>query len=401
MKRYFGAQLKRLARLLPTVAVVGLILLAALAAVLFSFAKFTADSANDQKLRVAVTGDTNNLYFRMGMSMLQSMDSSRYTLEMVHMNEDEARRELEQGRISAYAVFPDGFMKEALRGNVLPVRCVLSAGSTGLMPLFKEEIAGVVELIMNESQKGVFALQDSLAEAKKPYGKHADRLAMKFVTVILNRDKMYTVEEIGVGDGLPVMTSLICGFAVLLLWLIGLPYASTMIRRDAALSRLLASNGYGALKQVTAEYAAYTAVLAPLTAAIAMGGLLFATDKTAGASALLVLRALPLLFLAAAFGLCVFSFVRDVVSGTLLAFFGAVALGYASGCLYPLYAFPPSVQALAPFLPTGLSRMYLEHLLLDRVSLTALGGVLLYTVLFWAIAVWLRHRRLVDRGSNV
>ena len=401
MKRYVLLQWKRLAKRLPTVAVVGVLLLAALATVLFAFAKFSADSADNQKMRVAITGDTDNWYFRFGLTALSSMDNTRYTLEMVPMSEEEARAALESGTIAAYAVFPDKFIDEALRGNVMPVRCVLSAGSTGLMPLFKEEIASVVELMLNESQKGVFALQGALDDAGLPYGDKLDRLAMKYFTVILNRDKVYTVEEIGGGEGLPVATSLVCGLAVMLLWLIGLPYATTMIRRDAALSRLLASNGYGAVRQVTAEYAAYLAVLAPLVAVLAVTGLTLATEMTVWQSVRLTLGVMPLLFLAAAFGLCVYSLVRDVVSGVLLAFFGAVSLGYASGCLYPLYAFPLSVQAIAAFLPTGLSRMFLESLLLDTVSLPALGGVVAYTVLFWAIAVWMRHRRLVDRGSNV
>lgn len=401
MKHYFLLQWKRLAKLLPTVAVVGLLLLAGLATVLFAFAKFSSESADNQKLRVAVTGDTENTLFQFGLTALSSLDNTRYTLELVEMGEEEARRALEQGRISAYAVFPEGFTEEAMYGNILPVRCVLSAGSTGLLPLFKEEIASVVELMLNESQKGVFALQDALHDAGKPYGNHADLLAMKYFAVILNRDEVYAVTEIGSGGGLPVATSLICGLAVMLLWLIGLPYATAMIRRDTALSRLLASNGYGAAKQVTAEYAAYTAVLAPLVAVIAVVGLPLATEMTVGESVWLTLRALPLLLLAAAFGLCVFSLVRDVVSGMLLAFFGAVSLGYVSGCLYPLYAFPLSVQSLAAFLPTGLSRMYLESLLLEDVSMPALGGVLLYTVLFWMIAVCMRHHRLVDRRSNV
>ena len=401
MKRYFTLQWKRLAKLLPTVAVVGLLLLAGLAAVVVTFAKYSENSADNQRLRVAMSGDTDDTFFQLVMTAFTTMDNSRYTLDMVIMDEEEARRELENGRISAYIVFPEGFSQAAMYGNILPARCVLSAGTSGLMPLMKEEIAGVVELMLNESQKGIFALADIVDDLKLPSGDYTDELALQYFAVILNRDDVYRVEEIGGGNGLPLATSLICGFAVMLLWLIGLPYATTMIRRDMALPRLLASNGYGAWRQVTAEYAAYVAVLAPLVLVIALGGLIFATEQGVSESVWLVLRAAPLLLLGAAFGTCVYSLVRDVVSGVLLAFFGALALGYASGCLYPLYAFPLSVQAIAVWLPTGFSRMYLEGLLTDTASWSALGGVLAYTVIFLAIAVWSRHRRLADRGSNV
>ena len=94
MKRYFTLQWKRLAKLLPTVAVVGLLLLAGLAAVVTTFAKYSENSADNQRLRVAMSGDTDDTFFQLVMTAFTTMDNSRYTLDMVIMDEEEARREL-------------------------------------------------------------------------------------------------------------------------------------------------------------------------------------------------------------------------------------------------------------------------------------------------------------------
>lgn len=401
MKMYYGLQAKRLARLLPCVAVIAVLLLAGASVMLSAFGQYDADRADNTVLRVGVAGDTNNPYFEFGMSALKTLDSSRFAVELVAMGEDAARRSLENGEISAYIVVPDGFTEAALRGEIQPIPCVVSSGTSGLVSLFKTEIADVVRDLLVESQKGIYGLSQSLSQVGEPQGDHADRLALRFVTLILRRDTLYEVTEHGGVDGLPLLPSLVCGVAVVLLWLIGMPYASVLIQRDVALSRVLAAKGYTSFRQIACEYAAYVTVLVPPVYALA--SVVFAVDigLSVAEKIRLLTAAFPLLLLAAAFLLWVFSLVRDVVSGMLTAFLAVISLGYISGCLYPLYAFPVMVQAVGAWLPTAVSRRYLAALLQGERALLLFGAVLAYTVVFLAAAVWARHRRLMDGRGGV
>ncbi|MBE6758365.1 MAG: ABC transporter permease [Ruminococcaceae bacterium] len=401
MKTYYDLQVKRLARLLPCVAIIAVLLLAGASVVLSAFSQYDTDRAENTVLRVGVAGDTNNPYFEFGMSALKTLDSSRFAVELVAMEEATARRLLENGEITGYVVVPEGFTEAALRGEIRPITCVVSSGTSGMVTLFKTEIADVVRDLLVESQKGVYGLSQSLRDAGQPQADHTDRLALRFVTLILRRDKLYEVTEHAGVDGLPLLPSLVCGISVVLLWLVGMPYASVLIRRDAALGRVLAAKGYTPLMQTTAEYAAYVTVLAPPVYALA--ALVFFADIgiTAGEKVRLLLAALPLLLLAAAFLLFVFFLVRDVVSGMLTAFFAVVALGYISGCLYPLYAFPVAMQTAGAWLPTGVSRRYLAALLQGEGALPLLCAVLGYTALFFAAAVWARRHCVVNERGGV
>ncbi|MBE6767563.1 MAG: ABC transporter permease [Ruminococcaceae bacterium] len=401
MKIYYGLQVKRLARLLPCVTLIAVLLLAGAVAVLSAFARHTVTREENTVLRVGVAGDTDNPYFEFGMTALQTLDSSRFAVELVAMEENAARRSLESGDIAAYVVVPEGFTEAALRGEILPIPCVVSAGTSGMVSLFKAEIADVVRDLLVESQKGIYGLSQSLAETGQPQKDHADRLALRLVTLILHRDKLYEAEEHGGADGLPLLPSLICGVAVALVWLIGLPYASALIRRDTALCRVLSAKGYTPLMQTAAEYAAYVTVLVPPVYALA--ALVFAVDMgmTAGEKAGLLLAAFPLVMLAAAFLLLVFYLVRDIVSGMLAAFFGAVALSYVSGCLYPLHTFPVAMQTVGAWLPTAFSHRYLAALVQGEGTLLLLCGVLGYTLLFFAAAVLVRYRRLNEGRGGV
>lgn len=399
MKMYYRLQLKRLLRLLPCVLLIAVLLLAGAGVVLAAFTTHTASREENTVLRVGVAGDTNNPYFEFGMTALKTLDSSRFAVELVSMEESTARRSLENGDITAYVVVPEGVTEAALRGEIRPIPCVVSAGTSGLVSLFKAEIAGVVRDLLVESQKGIYGLSESLYETGQPQKDHADRLALRFVTLILRRDKLYEVEERGGADGLPLLPSLLCGVAVVLVWLIGLPYASVLIRRDTALCRVLAARGYTPLMQTAAEYGAYVSVLAPPVYALA--ALVFAVDvgMAVGEKVRLLLAAFPLVMLAAAFLLLVFFLVKDVVSGMLTAFFAVVALGYVSGCLYPSYAFPVAVQTVGAWFPTALSRRYLAALVQGEGALPLFCGVLGYTFLFFAAAVLVRRRRLEGRGG--
>ncbi len=401
MKTYYELQVKRFARLLPWVAVIAVLLLLGAAAVLTSFVQYDASREENTALRVGVAGDTNNPYFAFGMTALKTLDSSRFTVELVAMEEETARRSLENGEIAAYVVVPEGFTEAALHGEIHPIPCVVSSGTNGMVSLFKTEIADVICELLVESQKGIYGLSQSLSDADLPQTDHADRMALRFVTLILHRDELYEVDEVGGTAGLPLLPSLICGVAVVLLWLIGLPYAAVVIRRDAALCRVLAAKGVTPLRQTATEYAAYVTVLVPPIYALASVVFFVDIGLSAGDKLRVLLAVLPLLLLAAAFLLCVFFLVRDVISGMLAAFFSVVALGYVGGCLYPSYAFPAALQTLGAWLPTGVSHRYLAALLQGEGALPALGGVLVYTLLFFLAAVLLRYRRVVEEGGGV
>ncbi len=396
MKTYFGLQLKRFAKRLWLVAVVLVALLLGASAMVYAITQQNSDDTSNQKMRVGIVGETDDPYLSFGLKLFQSMDSSRYTVKMERMDESRARRQLESGKLSAYLVLPENFLDEAMRGNIQPIECVMTAGTKGLVTLFKEEISRVICTMVVETQKGIYGT-DAAYDANGLTFRDWDRISLKYVNMILDRDELYEVEETGVTEGLPFLPSLICGLAVLLLWLAVLPYATVLVTREDSLFCLLRARGLCAWQQVAAEYAALVAVLLPLVWFITAVGAVALSESPWR----LLLAAVPLLLLAAAFHYFLFGCVRNVVSGLLLSFFLTVALGYVGGCLYPLQAFPVSVQKASAFLPTALSHRLAAQVLCEESCVASLLFVLAYTVAFLALAALVRHRRLARWGGGL
>ena len=139
MARYVLTQCKRLWRILPVALCVTALLLGGLAVAGTYLLDDTANQDN-QKIKLAVAGETDHTFMQLGFAALTSFDNTRFSMEVLRLTEDEAESALRQGEISAYVVIPDGFVEAAMKGHVLPLRFVSHANAGDLVALFKAEI---------------------------------------------------------------------------------------------------------------------------------------------------------------------------------------------------------------------------------------------------------------------
>lgn len=407
MRTYVWLQLKRAARLLPFVLVVALILFGALLAIFRAVLQQVEEEVaqNAIPVHVAVTGDTDYPYFDLVLSAVKNLDTSRYAIEIIKMTEEQAKKELEADRISAYAVLPDDFVEEALRGRIKTITYVTTTGLTDAMSLFKEEITAVISDILAESQKGVYGIGNALDD--NGHGdisyERLNELNLKYIDLILDRSRLYSVEQVEAkGEDMPLQIELFSGIAVLFVFLTSLPYALIYIKKDRALEQTLAARGFSPMGQLLCEYTAYTVAVFALFFAVLTALAPFTGEGLSGipGGARLIsfaVELLPVIVTVTAFGFMIFELAGNLVSGVLLHFFLSLALCYVSGCLYPLYAFPQSVQDTAVYLPTAMAREYLSGCLTEASTIDPLIGMGLYTVLFIGVAVVVRHRRIVGK----
>ena len=95
MKRYWKVQLRRLIRPLPWALLTVLVILAAL--LLLARGVMEDARQDNQKMKVAVVGIQEDPLLQMGLVALQNMDASRYSLELLEMDEAQAKAALEKG----------------------------------------------------------------------------------------------------------------------------------------------------------------------------------------------------------------------------------------------------------------------------------------------------------------
>ena len=314
------------------------------------------------------------------------------------MTESEAAAALRQGNLDAYAVIPEGFMDQAMKGNLKTLRFVSHAGAGDLVALFKTEITRVVSDLVIGAQKGVFGMEHTLREnqlAHKLPGQK-DALALQYVDYILLRDKVYSVEALGVSDSLTLGDTLICGLAVLLVLLMCLPFAPVMVASDGALARMLHARRLSAPRQVLAQFGAYALTLTAMVAVPLLAVPLLLPNVLAVSLWAMVLRLLPVLFCLAALSFALYSLTDHLIGGVLAHFFGTLALCFVSGCLYPVFFFPAGVQQVANRLPTGLARTQLAGCLTGANTTETALWLMGYGALFLLVATLLRLRRIKE-----
>ena len=162
----------------------------------------------------------------------------------------------------------------------------------------------------------------------------------------------------------------------------------------AFFARMLHARRLTAPRQLTAEFAAYGLMLALMVALPLTAVAVLAPDRLAVSLPEAVLRVLPVLLMLAALSFLLYSLADHLIGGVLVHFFGTLALCFVSGCLYPVYFFPPAVQVVANRLPTGIARTQLAGCLTGADATETTLWLAGYSVLFLLVAGVLRLRRM-------
>lgn len=398
MKKYFVLQIKRVAKQLPSVLVITLLLFIGLAVILYGALSMFYGGEGNKRFYVAIAGDTDDTYLRWGLSAVQSIDDGRFSIEILEMEESAAQKALEKGEISAYAVLPEGFMDNAVTGVIEPITYVTAAGMEGIASVFKKEITQLITDIVVYSQKGVYGLSDALQAngmGQDMYN-YMTELSLQFAELIFHRDALYSVKELGISDGLSTPEYYVCAILVMTLMLIGIPFAAIHIKKDYAFCRLLRSRGFSSARQIGCEYTVHLLTLMLQVGILLLfAGLVLRLQPIFGESFPedLPVKLIPVVIMVAAWNIMLFEVTDNMVSGLLLHFFAVISLCYVSGCIYPVYAFPKTIQQLAMWLPTGVARGYLATCFTYKAAGKSLMGLLLYSVLFIGIAIWVRLRK--------
>ena len=123
MGKYFLIQIKRLGRILPIVLCVMAVLFGG---IYFAYKSLVAQWSDPSKfgtISVGVVGTANDRMLNLGLNALQSIDATDVSVELVPMEESQANISLQNGSISAYVVFPEGFMDNADRNHKASSLC--------------------------------------------------------------------------------------------------------------------------------------------------------------------------------------------------------------------------------------------------------------------------------------
>ena len=391
MRRFFvytGLQCKRALRLLPHTLAVLLLLACGAALAAAGLSARRADDASRRMALVGVVGDDSNPYVRVGVDALETFDTAREELKFVFLDERSAIDALRAGRLSAFLYLPDGFVESIYAGEIRPIRFVTMEGAAGIDSVLSAELAAAVARLMLETNNAEYGAMRYAADFRPdvdPYEMDG-ALVDRYFSMVLTRDRLFSVKLIGLADTLSFGGYFFCGIFVAFLLLAGIGASPLCSRRSAALGTLLRAQGFGALRQTLGEFIAFylLLLLGALTAAAIALPLLrrsgldipelrtLSGDALAGTLALLVLSIASMQFF-------LYELVPSVLGGISLQFLCAAVQGYVCGCFYPYSFFPDALQRFGALLPA--------HASLRRLSAVLRGsGAGVWAVLAWAPA---------------
>lgn len=408
MKKYFCLQIKRIIGMLPVILSVALLLCAATSVIFAVMIKLDSSGEERQKVTIGIVGDTSDSFLGIGIKALENFDSSRFAIEFTETDEEKAKALLQKGEIAAYAVIPDDFIDSLVYGKIEKIKYYTTADSIGISAIFEKEVTQVVSDILVQSQKGVYGLANAMTDNGAGYDavNKMNELCVDYIDLIINRTSMGNNEIIGVADGLSIQCYFLCSIATLLMFLFGITFISIYVKSDKSLNKIMYANGATAPKQILCEYSAYFLLMYLLVALTAVSfsmvdglrsmipefefmgfneGLTFAV------------KLIPLVAMISAFHFMLFELTSDIVSGVMLQFVTSVSLAYISGCLYPIYFFPETVQNISVFLPVGAARSYISECMVQKPLSFSFIAVILYFVLFLLLTMYIRNCRIKGR----
>lgn len=217
---------------------------------------------------------------------------------------------------------------------------------------------------------------------------------------------MYSVETLGIGDGLTFSMYMFCGMSVVFLMLTTLVYAPLYIKSDYSLNRIMYIKNRSSVMQVLCEFTAF--FVSMILVCVAVFTALSVFDKFTGVFENMgmtqnfnvisfAFKMIPVVFMVSALSFLIFEINKSLISGVLLQFFISVALCYASGCIYPVYTFPDTIQILSKYLPTGVARGYLAECVSNGTDTVKILFLLLFSVLFVGVSILVRRRKIAAK----
>lgn len=401
MNKYFCLQFKRLFKFSPYIFLVSSFFVLVILLCGYGYYVKEKNNPQNQKIKIGVVGESDINQLQMGLLALESFDETKHILDFELMTEQDAIFALNKDQIVAYMIFPEGFVDNILAGSVKTVSFVTKSDVLGIDLMFKEELTKAVSSLLIEAQKGVYGIQYLLDNnGYSRYSlKYLNKMNIEYIKFIINRNQMYEVTEIGVGENLSFIEYIITGLIVFLFMLFFLPFSFLYTKRDYSINQLLQTKGFGALNQITSEVFSLTFFQSSFIFIIFFITKILFSEVLPG-FLLFIITIISIMFLLSCFTLFICEISNNILNSLLLNFFLTVILCYISGCFYPIFTMPEFFQHLSSFLPSGRIFKLISNVFQLTKSfnfiqfLMNLLSVLLYGLLFLIITVLFRRQKI-------
>jgi len=395
-RAYLKVQIKRLLRVLPMAVLFNFIMILGICAI-FVFT-IAIQSRGEKRIGVGVVGNIENKYMKLGVEMLNNMDASRFSVKFESLDEEKAKKALREGRIAGYFKIDKDFIEGLENGENRPVIYVSSSG--GLMNELSKEVASVFSVLIVNSERVIYAVDEYLSEHKNVYDRETanTELNMSLLKNVFTRGKIYNIETKALTGEVSVKDNYICAMIIILIALSGVGLGSLLSGKKDTLQEVLKSRGLSYISSIICELITvtlYILILIIFGFGIFLLAINFLQDESFISPDYFEffcnIFAVSIMF--ASMHLFIYELIYQRVTAVLMEIILGISLCYIGGCIYPLSFFPDIIQKISVFLPSTAGKNILISGLGYRLDLFSLAVVFLYTVLFMGGVYVLRCKK--------
>lgn len=367
-------------------------------AALVSFIAISLDDSKEeeQKINVGIVGDPKDSYIGMGITALDRLDSSRYSIEFVKLSEKEAKQNLEKSQIAGYIIITDEFLEALGRGEHEKLKFV-SRYNTGLADSILKEITDVVSVTLFNSERAIYAMQDFVIEKNEP-GLNDITVDMNkvFINNVFSRNKMYDIQVMDYYRELDVKSYYISAMFALFITLSGIGLSLLLIKRDMELYKILESKGFSFVYQVITEFlVAFIYMCMSLVLPFAVLVLLYNFDHMDVEPLSLLMASLPLVAVMTSIYQLLYELISDLIAAISTSFVCMLSMAYLSGVFYPANFFTDRLKVLIEFLPINLGLEVMRGLFLSEPESKGILLLLCYTLVAVILSIVIRRIRIL------
>ena len=392
VKSYLVVQFKRLIRVLPMAVLFNFIAMAGICTIFLLAYNLNKD---DGKISVGIVGDVENRYMKLGVGMLNS--ASKFSVKFESMDEADAIKAVREGEIIGYFRIDREFIEGLEQGENRPVAYISSA-TGGLVSELSREVASVFAVLIVNSEKVIYAVDDYLSDHPGIYdrGSANFELNMELINTVISREKIYKQKNINSRKEIPEIIGVMSGILILLMMFNGVGISGLLSGNKNTLLKLLKSKGVGDIASLLCELMAAfisTMFFASVFIAIIIIGKSF-LDYFISVDLFRLLAAVTVVSLMfSAMHLFIYELIKSRVAAVLIEILTGISLGYIGGSIYPVKFFPELMQKISNFLPSGAGVKMIIGAMGYNVGAMPLFIVIIYTALFIGGGYILRYEK--------
>ena len=396
--KYFIVQLKRTLKLAVGVFPTAMLLFACLGMAAYLFMSTGPLAEKQQKYKIGIVGKVDESYLGFGVYAIQTLDASRFMVDFIPMEEEEARNAFRSGELVAYVRIPEEFLDSIIYGrNDVPIGYVAAEGQKGIEGYLMDELSVVVSNLVTSSQCSIYSMQEAAYRTgnKSHIGEWTDEINLQLIGYVLGRTGLAELETLGYSDGLLVRQYYFCAILLLFCFLFGISSAPLFLRRNEDLGKWMRMRGIGPTAQVLCEFFVYFLFMMACVG-IPVSILNVVTKQFAFLNAKVWLNEMlwalvPVILMTCAMHFVIYEVVKNPVANLLLQFIGVLGMGYVSGYVYPASFFPEGIAAVGRSLPTGVTLKYFSGKLIGVGVGGSFWACMTYFLLFIGISIFARR----------